>query len=645
MKRLYPYIILLSAQFFVLQVWAISAVDDSLLLRNQKNCTEIFTEQKDFSQQILQKSFVYKAPVDKNTVFADSLFNLCRIYFETKQDSFMDLYHKALPIVERSGNLENYFRMRGWLINWLMKKGSWDKIPSDIKLMRLAAQNKNYLDGVDMADQLFAMYYGKIGLKDASYSEFVNLLDRMEKRDAPRDRRIYVLLQLLVQSEEPKQMKQSLVRLKSYINYLEVNHLSTYGEKNTLDFLRFMYFRRNAYLHYKEENVSALKDDVDMLDNLIDKNNSQSNQRNLKFAHLLYFYLSKQYDKALPIADSLMDYYRNVHSLPDLLTVWEKKCSILRATGHSAEAFEQLVLFKNLKDSLSEEKYYKDLAILRSQLDFNQLEIDNKKMEVDTARQQTRIIRLEWGGVSLGLLIFILLFFFYKRRKDSKRSESEAQQKLAFLANMNHEIRTPLNAIDGFSQLLVDETDPEEQKNFSEIIRNNNELLQRLINDVLDISKIQSSKMTLNEEMCDLSVLMNELYQTMNLRIPENVTLELVDCKPCSYLTDRNRLTQIMTNLITNAIKHTHSGSIRIGYTESGNYYRFFVADTGEGIPADKIDSIFSRYVQLNDWTSGVGLGLAICQGLVQQMKGTIHVKSELGKGSEFYFVLPKIKS
>lgn len=151
-------------------------------------------------------------------------------------------------------------------------------------------------------------------------------------------------------------------------------------------------------------------------------------------------------------------------------------------------------------------------------------------------------------------------------RKAKEKAEESDRLKSAFLANMNHEIRTPLNAIVGFSQVLIDEEDQEARRQFADIIQSNNDLLQRLISDVLDISKIESNTISLHYAEYDLPVLMSEIYNIILLRMNEGVELQLADCPPCMLYIDRNRLTQVLTNLLTNAIKHTKAGFIRFGY-------------------------------------------------------------------------------
>lgn len=247
-------------------------------------------------------------------------------------------------------------------------------------------------------------------------------------------------------------------------------------------------------------------------------------------------------------------------------------------------------------------------------------------------------------GVLVLVLICALLVFLVCQKhrlgeqfKLAKEKAEEADRiKSAFLANMNHEIRTPLNAIVGFSQVLVDEEDKETRQEFANIIQNNNELLQRLVGDVLDLSKIDSNTMSLIYKKQDIASLMKEIYNVILLRMPDGVELLLDDCEELEMETDRNRLTQILTNLLTNAIKHTREGFIRFGYKKTDGFVEFFIQDSGEGIPEDKVDSIFSRFVQLDDWSKGVGLGLAICKGLVGQMQGKIWATSKLGEGSVF---------
>ena len=265
-------------------------------------------------------------------------------------------------------------------------------------------------------------------------------------------------------------------------------------------------------------------------------------------------------------------------------------------------------------------------------------------------RDRPRMFYLWTGVIALVFVCCLLFFLVYLHRRHSmqlrkakEKAEESDRLKSAFLANMNHEIRTPLNAIVGFSQVLIDEEDQEARRQFADIIQSNNDLLQRLISDVLDISKIESNTISLHYAEYDLPVLMSEIYNIILLRMNEGVELQLADCPPCMLYIDRNRLTQVLTNLLTNAIKHTKAGFIRFGYEAAESEVCFFVQDTGEGIPEEQQEQVFSRFVQLDDWNKGVGRGLAICKGLLEKMNGSIRVTSKVGEGSVFYVKLPRV--
>ena len=222
-------------------------------------------------------------------------------------------------------------------------------------------------------------------------------------------------------------------------------------------------------------------------------------------------------------------------------------------------------------------------------------------------------------------------------------AEESNRLKSAFLANMSYEIRTPLNAIVGFSGILASTEEEEEKQEYVSIIENNNTLLLQLISDILDLSKIEAGTLELNYSNIELNELMRELERGFLLRVKTDaVKLEFVEpAGPCMAYTEKNRLSQLMINLVTNAIKFTEKGSIRFGYEMRENELYFYVTDTGCGIPKDKQQNIFGRFVKLNSFAQGTGLGLSICKTLMDHMGGRIGVESEEGKGSTFWFTLP----
>lgn len=226
-----------------------------------------------------------------------------------------------------------------------------------------------------------------------------------------------------------------------------------------------------------------------------------------------------------------------------------------------------------------------------------------------------------------------------------KKADEANRLKSAFLANMSHEIRTPLNAIVGFSNLLTETDDPAEKQEFSHIISTNNELLLQLINDIIDMAKIESGSLDFVYTQTDVNELMEDICSQMKLKNKsDEISISFDQKLPhCVIETDRNRLIQIIINFFTNALKFTEKGSISFGYTmdESGGEIRFYVKDTGIGIPEDKKNQIFDRFVKLNTFVQGAGLGLPICVTIAEKFGGSIGVESCVGKGSLFWLIIP----
>ncbi|WP_368123627.1 sensor histidine kinase [Bacteroides cellulosilyticus] len=231
-----------------------------------------------------------------------------------------------------------------------------------------------------------------------------------------------------------------------------------------------------------------------------------------------------------------------------------------------------------------------------------------------------------------------------KLRLAKEEAEESNRIKSAFLANMSHEIRTPLNAIVGFSSILAEDVSEEERIEYLSIISKNNDILLQLINDILDLSKIEAGTLEYVYANIDVNKMLSEIEQAARMRQPNaNVAICAVMPMPDLLLyTDQRRITQVLNNFISNAMKFTNAGSITFGYEEpKDGYIRFFVTDTGTGIPPEKVADIFNRFVKLDSFKQGTGLGLAISQNIVKELKGEIGVLSELGKGSTFWFTLP----
>lgn len=223
-------------------------------------------------------------------------------------------------------------------------------------------------------------------------------------------------------------------------------------------------------------------------------------------------------------------------------------------------------------------------------------------------------------------------------------AEVAGEQKTAFLANMSHEIRTPLNAIVGFAGLLSNASESE-RNSYVEIIKGNTNMLLQLVNDILDMSKIEAGTLEFIYSDTDVNQIMRELEGIFRLRLEEAdspVRIVFEPCLPVCFIhTEKNRVSQILSNFLSNAFKYTKEGSITLGYKVREDDIYFYVQDTGAGIPAGKVDKVFERFMKLDAKKQGTGLGLSISRAIIKKLGGEIGVFSEYGKGSTFWFTLP----
>lgn len=266
----------------------------------------------------------------------------------------------------------------------------------------------------------------------------------------------------------------------------------------------------------------------------------------------------------------------------------------------------------------------------------NLIILDKRKIKVDGDELSSPIIvSIEWDITELEMI---------KRELQSSKEKAEMSDNLksAFLANMSHEIRTPLNAIVGFSHLIAESDDAEERRTYYQIVEANNERLLQLINEILDLSKIESGTIEFSLGLTSLHSLCQEIHDAHIFRTPEGVQLVYEPSDESLRIeTDKNRVFQVISNLIGNAVKFTKEGSIKYGYELVDGQIVFHVTDTGTGIEPEKVGRVFERFAKLNNHAQGTGLGLSICKSIVERLGGKITVNSEFGVGTTFNFTLP----
>lgn len=608
---------------------------NELLYQNNRN--RVF---KTYADMLLEE-----AQRQKNDFYkGNALLSIMRYYYSRNPDSLRFYLKQAEPIYIATNRIEDLCRVKGWNIYTLILGGTHDQVIGEVESLKELAIRFNYPEGVDMANQALASFYFNIGLKDEGVRLCDEILQGMEERGVSRIRRYYLLRLLL--NEKTKQ--EYLFKLDTCIKNCEKEGITQLDEEHSLPFLKHTFFLYSAQYSITQKDSSQAHYYLQKLGELEKQYNMNTERIMAQFLWMSYYNLVKDYDKALALVEQLEHILFNNKRFSDWTTVEDIKADIYYKMGRGMESAKAYRDSKAVHDSIIQAQYYEDLAKLRTQREVDKLQLQSKELELDAEKSRARSWVFGGGAIVLLLLCGALGFLAYSRHrygarlKIAKEKAEEADHlKSAFLANMNHEIRTPLNAIVGFSQVIAEEGDIETRREFAKIIQNNNELLQRLIEDVLDISKIESNTLTFVLTDQDLQALMKDIYSVISLRMPENVELLLEPCPRFTLNTDRNRLTQVLTNLLTNAIKHTREGYIRFGYRVAADEISFYVTDTGEGIPEDQLERVFDRFVKLTEWTTGVGLGLAISKALVTKLGGRMEVYSKQGEGSTFSVIFP----
>ena len=265
----------------------------------------------------------------------------------------------------------------------------------------------------------------------------------------------------------------------------------------------------------------------------------------------------------------------------------------------------------------------------------NLLILDKQKIMVESEDFSPIIVSIEWDITQLELMRRELI-------ESKEKAETSEKLKSAFLANMSHEIRTPLNAIVGFSRIISESDNAEERREYYEIVDANNERLLQLINEILDLSKIESGIVEFTYGPVRLHTLCKEIHDAHVFRCPQGVELRFDSPdEALSIHSDKNRIFQVFSNLIGNAFKFTTEGSVSYGYKQEGERVVFYVKDTGLGIEPEKLGRVFQRFAKLNNFAQGTGLGLSICKTIIERLGGEIAVSSEVGTGTTFTFWLP----
>lgn len=366
--------------------------------------------------------------------------------------------------------------------------------------------------------------------------------------------------------------------------------------------------------------------------------------------------------QSYPVQERFREKYstRILDALPDMLTVFDHDANIIElasspSTNHVEGINADNITHSNVKDILPPEAYESvhqnmDRVILTGESSTSRHDLmldgilhhyENRIFPLDKEYLlcMCRDISEQWNAEQTNK----------KQQKELEAARIKAEEsdrlKSAFLANMSHEIRTPLNAIVGFSKLVIDAECTNEKEQYAEIIERNSEILLNLFNDILDLSSLEADSLSFNIRPIKLIDICLQLEQQFCYKVKNGTKLILDDVDTELYVSgDWNRIIQIISNLLSNAAKFTPKGEIHFGYREKEDFVEFYVKDSGIGIPAERVATIFQRFGKINDFVQGIGLGLTLCRMLVEKMGGRIWLRSQEGKGSRFYFTLPLIR-
>ncbi len=366
--------------------------------------------------------------------------------------------------------------------------------------------------------------------------------------------------------------------------------------------------------------------------------------------------------QSYPVQERFREKYstRILDALPDMLTVFDHDANIIElasspSTNHVEGINADNITHSNVKDILPPEAYESvrqnmDRVILTGESSTSRHDLmldgilhhyENRIFPLDNEYLlcMCRDISEQWNAEQTNK----------KQQKELEAARIKAEEsdrlKSAFLANMSHEIRTPLNAIVGFSKLVIDAECTNEKEQYAEIIERNSEILLNLFNDILDLSSLEADSLSFNIRPIKLIDICLQLEQQFCYKVKNGTKLILDDVDTELYVSgDWNRIIQIISNLLSNAAKFTPKGEIHFGYREKEDFVEFYVKDSGIGIPAERVATIFQRFGKINDFVQGTGLGLTLCRMLVEKMGGRIWLRSQEGQGSRFYFTLPLIR-
>lgn len=555
-------------------------------------------------------------------------------YFNNEKTEELEKAIDRLQKVSRKNDyLQYYYFSCIYKVNYLMNQGKTLRALQEAEQVKQQAFTDNYPYGIATCLRMMGNIYQVRRELWQALDYFQQTAEYLQKNVTDQDI-AFVYYKIATIQQDLKQYDQALKNAEKGIKEAKTP-TNMYAGMLRKCILLYILNRKEEFNAYYQECMK------------IAEKYGDTRKQELQEIRIYNYMLHQQYEKAHALADSVssqrdrMGYHININ-------VKEKKYK---------EAFKELQELYHLQDSLNQLIQSADLSELNVRIGNEQLR--REAQEKDTER---KLLIFKFAISFSCIFIIALIFYLYSHKNMIKKlrkkneeltvardlAEQADKMKTFFIQNMSHEIRTPLNAIVGFSQLLSDPELPlgdEEKKEFRSLVLHNSELLTTLINDVLDLSSLESGKYTMNLAPYPCNEMCRVILSTVTHRKPEDVNLyfttEVSD--DFEIVTDEQRTRQVLINFLTNAEKHTEKGEIHLhcSITENPGKITFSVTDTGSGIPVDQMDSVFERFKKLDEFKQGTGLGLNICRAIADRLNGEVKIDKTYANGARFLFILP----
>ena len=661
-KQIVLILIALSATFIFDNVRAASTLDslEQVLARLPDSARLIklndlaYQNPDDYSYKIYAEKLLKEAEQQKNNKYlGNAYFLLIKYHYSHDIDSMRLLLKEAEPVFLNGNNLEYFFRTKTWNIYTYEQQENDERVFSEAKLINKLSEQLNYPEGKEMVDQAIAHYYSSKKLFKEAFNLYEDVYKRMEARNSSPIKRINIIRQILNHRGDEIDVNKRiyyLQKLKTYIDECQENNITQLDKENPLYYIKYLYHRSYLFVAYDLGDTALMRSHLQEAEYMTQEYPIKNQATVLMRLKAHYYILSKQYTKAIDLYNEMIKDISPKHNRQYLIDLLYEQADMYHKIGKDDLAISQYKKCISLNDSLRRSEYLDELAKMQIQHQEDKKALKIKELQLKVSHNTL------W---ELGALLIISLltctFFGYiiysrkKRnrflRKAKERAEESDRMKSAFLSNINHEIRTPLNAIIGFSEILIDEEDEEQRRQYVNIIRENNGMLQQLIDGILSISNIESGTISFKFTNFSLSELMKEIRHIAPTKIPGTTNIEYSQGPDKKIKADRSYLGQALINLLLFSASRAPKGNIRFGYKIKDDTVSFFIQNTDLEISQEEISLLLDYRILLQRWTKGVGMGvnleLAATKTLVKRMGGDLELVSRSRQGMVIYLIIP----